>query len=345
MRFLGIFLLISFTATSCTTMRYLIQAGHGQLALINQAKPIDEVIKNEKTPPFIKKHLQEVIHIKKFAEESGLKATSNYQEFVQLDRSAVVWVVSACRPLEFTAKNWSFPIAGNFNYLGWFERDDALEFADELKNENWDTYTRGASAYSTLGWFKDPVLSTMIRKKESSIGDLVNVILHESVHASLYVNDQSYFNESVATFIANKLTPVYLKDRFSKESIEFKKYQDSKNNGKNYKKKFHDAYEKLDKIYQSGLEESEKLKQKQTILSALKKDLNYKKEINNAFLIQYKTYHQGGDDFIKLFQACDKNVLRVLSVLKTLRSEDFNQKQQRDFKPIFHKVIENQCSV
>src|SRR6185312_14274837 len=110
----------------------------------------------------------------------------------------------------FRSKTWWFPIVGRVPYLGWFDRDDAHDFADELHREGWDSDVGAADAYSTLGWFDDPVLSTMIAGGDEAVGELVNVILHESVHATLYVDGQTRFNESLAEFVAGKLTTVYL---------------------------------------------------------------------------------------------------------------------------------------
>src|SRR4029078_3952588 len=126
------------------------------------------------------------------------------------DRPAAVWVVSACEQLRFRSKEWHFPIVGSFPYLGWFDLEQAKAFADELRAESWDVDVRGAHAYSTLGWFRDAVLSTMIPEGKEALGELVNVVLHESVHATVYIEGQAFFNESIASFIADRLTDHYL---------------------------------------------------------------------------------------------------------------------------------------
>ena len=202
---------ISLALNSCMMTRYLIQAGHGQLSLINSRRSINTIIDDEDTSPVVRRSLKEVNSIKAFAKEYALDFKDNYDDYVNVDGSAVVWVVSAAEPHYFFSKTWNFPIVGNFNYLGWFSKDSALEFAEDLRAEGWEVYTRGASAYSTLGWFNDPILSTMIPDHEHEIGQLVNVILHESVHTTIYKKGQSYFNESVANFVADHLTPIYLK--------------------------------------------------------------------------------------------------------------------------------------
>ncbi|MBI2712508.1 MAG: aminopeptidase, partial [Bdellovibrio sp.] len=167
-------------------VRYLAQASYGQFVLLNRARPIAEVLQDERTPLRVRNLLKEIDPVKSFGEAQGLRPTHNYTEYVKLDRDAAVWVVSACEKLKFESKEWNFPIAGAFPYLGWFDLQTAQEFAEELRKEGWDVDLRGAQAYSTLGWFRDSVLSTMIPPGEGALSSLVNVVLHESVHATLY---------------------------------------------------------------------------------------------------------------------------------------------------------------
>src|SRR5690606_34569810 len=140
------------------------------------------------------------------------------------DREAATWVVSACESLSFKPKQWRFPIVGSFTYLGWFDHPSAEEYAEELRKEGWDVDVRGAAAYSTLNWFRDPVLSTMIPRGKHDVGSLVNVVLHESVHATIYLKDQAYFNESLASFVADRMTFDYLSEKYGETSEEWKAF-------------------------------------------------------------------------------------------------------------------------
>src|SRR5664280_430428 len=194
----------------CGSLGYLYQAANGQLALMNHARPVEELLKDPQTPPRLRRLLSENGPIKEFAEKQGLKPTRNYREYVQMDRPVAVWVVIASEEFRFKAKEWSFPLVGSFNSLGWFASADADAYAAGVRKEGWDVDVRGAAAYSTLGWFHDPILSTMIPEGDGAMGALVNTVLHESLHATVYVNNQSYFNESLACVVADKLTPEYL---------------------------------------------------------------------------------------------------------------------------------------
>ena len=200
--------------SGCSTFSYLLQAGRGQLDLMSRNRPIAEVLQDPSVPEHTKKLLSQIPDMKAFAQLNALNATENYERYVDVGRPSVVWVVSACEPLSFDERVWKFPVVGSFNYLGWYSEERAQGHATELRKEGLDVYVRGASAYSTLGWFRDPVFSTMLPEEETAVGSLANVVIHESVHATVYVKNQSYFNESLASFVGDRLALTYLQSRF-----------------------------------------------------------------------------------------------------------------------------------
>jgi predicted aminopeptidase len=337
---LGLMLLSS---SGCSSLGYLLQAGQGQLSFYTHSRPISEVLKDEKTPPRVRSLLGEIEPIKKFGERHGLKPTKNYTEYVKLNRSAAVWVVSACESLKFKSKEWSFPIVGSFPYLGWFDLEGAREFAQDLKKEGWDVDLRGASAFSTLGWFRDPVLSTMIPEGEEALGDLVNVVIHESVHATLYIQGQAYFNESIASFVADQLTLQYLGQTRGANSPEKLVYTQQEEQSQKIRDRLHQAYGKLARLYASNQTDADKLTEKQKILNDLKEDLKFKREINNATLIQYKTYDTGQADFEKLLKECHSDWNRFMTSLGKLNPSSFSQPQQSDFSSAIRPLIQSHC--
>ncbi len=288
--------------------------------------------------------MKEVKPVKSFGEKQSLKATANYKNYVKWDDVAVSWVVSASHQLKFEPKIWSFPLVGSLNYLGWFSREDAKELADQLKSEGWDVYLRGASAFSTLGWFQDPVLSTMLGEGKGAMGRLVNVILHESVHATLYVPDQSYFNESLASFIADYLANDYLIQKFGKSNEYSQAYLRGLRENEIRTKLLNAAYRKLEIVYSQKSSNEVKMKKKQEIVLKLQKDLNLKAPVNNALLIQYKTYGTGRKDFLKLFDQCQNDWNRFWKALNQLSSETFQEIQQENFSEILANVRNKTCS-
>ncbi len=318
------------TQVGCSSLHFFWQAGMGQMKLVNRARPIEDVLKDERTPPHLRRLLHEVAGIKAYAESIGLKPTSNYQEYVQWDDDAVVWVVTASHRLRLEPKLWSFPVVGSFNYLGWFSKDDAKVLAEQLEAEGWDVYLRGASAFSTLGWFKDPVISTMLGGGEAAIGDLVNVLIHESVHASFYIPNQSVFNESIADFVADQWTPKYLEKQFGNDSTETTQYLKREKAGELRGELFRAAYQELTKLYESDMPDEAKLKNKEKVLETLKTAAEWKGSINNATLIQFKTYGSGRVEFREVFDSCKGDWRLFWSKIRELREEDFSAPQLED---------------
>ena len=228
--------------------------------------------------------------------------------YVEVKGDAPIWVVTACPPLSLGPKTWSFPVAGSFTYLGWFHQDAAVAHAKKLKRKNYDVHVRSASAYSTLGHFKDPVFSTMLSKVDTPNKTLINTLFHESAHGTIYVKDQSYFNESVASFIGDQLTIDYLRYLYGEDSGELTRYQDYLQRFEVYKTHFHNAYMALDTLYSSEQSAREKLQQKEVILNGLKDTAKIQAKPNNASLVGFKTYSSGPVSYTHLTLPTNREV-------------------------------------
>jgi predicted aminopeptidase len=287
------------------------------MELFNRAQSIQTALAHPRLKPRYRKELESVSYIRDFIRRAGLEATQSYQEFVDLERESVVWVVSACKPLQFEAQRWSFPIVGSFTYLGWFNPEDAQEMQSRLEQEGFDADVRGAAAYSTLGWFRDPVISTLLG---AGPGALAETLIHESVHSTLHLKNQSTLNESMAQFVAEKLTPLYLEEQGGEKSR--KEYEGTLLLAHSRKTRLRRAYHELQSIYGSGAPDSEKLKLKQSRLESLRTELSWpqKRTLNNATLIQFATYESGGEGFEAIWRACGGKLTRFLKVIRDAES-------------------------
>lgn len=332
------------TATGCFETGYLLQAGEGQLDLVCRARDIDRVLDDPDTRPEVKAQLEEVPRIKAFATSYGLVPTSSYEDYVELDRPVAVWVVSAAPPLSFESKTWSFPIVGSVPYLGWFDRYDANDHASKLAAEGWDVELRGASAYSTLGWFRDPVLSSMLGDGTDGTGGLAEVILHESLHATVYVKGQSSFNEGLATFVGDHLAIAYLGNRFGESSAELAAYVDGEAQGEKRTARFRKAFTDLDTLYKSKLSTEEKLARKKAYLADLRQELHLRRPVSNATLAGFRAYHGGSKAFEKLFAACGSDMRRMIQASRTVKETDFPAPQTQKLEGVVDRVIERGCS-
>ena len=186
-------------ATAGCSAPYYWQAIGGQLELLRKREPIGEVIANPETDPRLKDTLARVEAIRRFAvEELALPDNDSYTTYVALDRPYVVWNVVATEEFSVDPQRWCFPFAGCVAYRGYFGREDAERFAAKLAADGLDTHSGGSNAYSTLGYFADSVLSTMVVGGEQYIASL---IFHELAHQQLYVKSDSEFSEAFAMVV------------------------------------------------------------------------------------------------------------------------------------------------
>jgi predicted aminopeptidase len=184
--------------SGCGTL-YLMQAASGQWQVLRQRVPIDRLLADARTPPALRAHLQEVRAAREFASrELGLPDNSSYRSYADIGRPYVVWNVVAAPEFSVSPKRWCFPVAGCVAYRGYFREQRAREFAAALAVRGFDVSVDGVPAYSTLGKFADPVLSSMLRYGDD---ELAATIFHELAHQLLYVRDDSEFNEAFATTV------------------------------------------------------------------------------------------------------------------------------------------------
>jgi len=190
--------LVAPALTACGTAEFYLQGFAGQLDLLTRARPIGEVVAST-GDDVLKERLRRVEAIRSFASRDlGLPDNGSFTRYVALDRRFVVWNVFAAPELSLTPRQWCFPIAGCVNYRGYFAEADAHDEAARLAASGEDVHVGGVPAYSTLGYFADPVLSTFIAYREP---DLARLIFHELAHQVVYVKDDTAFNESFAVSV------------------------------------------------------------------------------------------------------------------------------------------------
>ena len=183
----------------CATLRYYAQAVSGQLELMRRAAPIDEELRSDVTPAALKEKLRSALRVRQFASrELGLPDNGSYKSYADLGRRYVVWNVFAATEFSIKPLTSCFPIAGCVSYRGYFDESDAKVAGVALRERGYDVHIGGVPAYSTLGWFEDPVLSTFIHYPQT---ELARLMFHELAHQLLYVKDDSRFNESFSSTV------------------------------------------------------------------------------------------------------------------------------------------------
>ena len=303
---------------------YLYQLIKGQAALLWKAESIDKVLKTGTLSPDQRAKLELVQAIRAFAQrEIGLSISKNYTTYVDIGRGPVSWNLVVCPVDRLEPLEWSYPVVGAIPYRGYFDRAKAEEARDHYVAEGYDTYLRPVSAYSTLGWFSDPVLSAMLRYSE---GDLADLIIHELTHATVWIEGDVTFNESLASFVGEAGALMWLQRKYGADSKAVRRVLDERADGVVFRKFMRDIASRLNSLYQSNSPHKITLRQ-QIFDSArtefhtlsLKTDLYARFpswELNNARIALYRVYRARADVFSRVYLICDKNLKATVEVLR-----------------------------
>jgi len=194
-------LLVLGCSSACTDIGYYLQSVRGHFELMSARQPVADLLTDLETGTELRARLELARSLVRYAHaELGLNSGGSYDHYADLGRSYVVWNVVATPALSLVPKTWCFPFAGCVPYRGYFQEQAAREFAEGLIEEGLDVDTYGVVAYSTLGWFEDPLLNTFLYQPDLEVAAL---IFHELAHRRLYVTDHAEFNEAFASFVAD----------------------------------------------------------------------------------------------------------------------------------------------
>lgn len=228
---------------------YGISQAKGQIEMVLDAKPINEVMADKTFPDSLKNKLTLIEEIKRFAIDSiGIKPSNNYSTVYNQHNKSLLVTVSACEPYALKAKEWYFPFLGAVSYKGFFDKKAAAEELLNLQMKGYDIDVYSPSGWSTLGWFNDPILTNMLYKSE---GQLANLIIHELTHSTIYLKSSVTFNENLANFIGDKGAEAFLKHKYGENSTASINYQQSKLDDKCYTNYILKSTQRLDSLYKS----------------------------------------------------------------------------------------------
>ncbi len=322
-----------FFLSNCGIIFYGIEQGIGQVRIIRNSRPISEVMQDKNFPDSLKKKLLLVEEIKKYAIDSlGINNSENYTTVYDQKGKPLVWIVMASNKYEIKPYKWKYPIVGRLVYKGYFKKKKATKEANRLNNKDFDTRIATVSAWSTLGYFKDPILSNMLLRKE---GELARLIIHELTHATLYIKGNTQYNENLASFVGDEGAKRFLIFKFGKNSKEYKEYIDELSDIHMFSEHILRACNELSKLYITFDEkmsvktkDSLKYDKIESIMLALDtiKFNNYdsfthlqqkNKLPNNTFFVSYVTYHKNINIFEKEFvEKFNSNFKKYLNFLK-----------------------------
>lgn len=318
-----IVLLLSFLS-SC----YLINQGFYLLKYNLSSIPLDEVYSNPNIKSEVKERIKLIYEIREFAINNlGLKQNKTYTKYVELnERDYLVNVLVASRKDKLEAYKWTFPFFGSFPYKGFYNLEEAKKEEQVLKEQGYDTYIRKAGAFSTLGWFDDPIYSYMLNY---STEYLANLIIHEMTHATVFIKDDIQFNEELASFVGDYGAVEFLKYKYGENSEEYKNSFYIKEDDALFSKYINEFYDELNKNFEDkNLKETEKLRNKKKIIEAnlekfkeLQKKFKIKTsyswfpklKINNAVIMSFITYEKDSSLFDKLHKKLGNDLKKTIN--------------------------------
>lgn len=270
--------------------------------------PIDRALEEVDFTDREREILLWVPRIKEYGEaELGLSPTKNYTT-INPDFDDVVWNVSGAAPDAFTSHVYRYPIVGELPYIGFFEKEDARLEAERLQELGWQTWIRSAGAYSTLGWFRDPLWRSML---EWDVERLSNTVLHELAHATLWLKGQGRFNESWASFVGDQASESFLRSLADEEAEIWQRFEDREHDSALYRAFMHSMVQRLDGLHRSGLSRAEIVVRMEDVLAESRVEyaaiefriegyghaLDEGRTLNTARLKQFRVYNTGMDDF------------------------------------------------
>mgnify|MGYP001815498868 CR=1 FL=1 len=292
---------------------YVLRAGWEEARILADRRDIQDVIEDPATPPELQLKLGLVREVRVFAERRlGLDAGRSFRSFTATDRDTLVMVVSAAPEFELRWKTWWFPVVGRLPYKGFFNFDAAYREAEGLAEQGYDTYVRPSAAFSTLGWFPDPVLTPALRGDELSIAETV---MHEITHTTFFPRGYAQFNESFANFVGHRgMIEFFCDARGDFEPC--RRAQDRWHDARVFADFFRSLREPLEQLYASDRDATEMRRMKRDIIETavrrfetrVVRDLRSSRYgsldsagIDNAWLLSRLLYYERLDDFETLY--------------------------------------------
>ena len=315
---------------------YLFHVAKGQIELLNGSVPINEALDTEPFTPDQRNKLLLVSRIKAFGEKDlGLEKTSNYETVYPHSDRNPIFMVSASKKDAFSLKTWWFPIVGDLPYLGFFDLKKAREERARLVDENMDVFLGRAEAYSTLGWFRDPVTMNLI---DGTTPGLVNTLLHEMSHATLYVNGQGAFNEGLAVLVGKVGAVRFFEKAFGAEHPFTIEARDSLADERLFSGFLNGFMVEVEGVYNLQVGYEEKMRLRTEVFEAyhdrfevLKKDFKTREFVhfaiippNNAYLMTVALYHRHFNLFEAVLRKEGGSVKKMIGFLKDFSKEEGN---------------------
>lgn len=321
--------LLSLSLPGCGNLLYLSKLGWHQSSITFHSVPVQEILENQKMDHEAKEKIRFVQEVKRYGEEKlGLTRTKSYSKYVEV-KGSVLHVITASEKDCLKLYHWDFPITGKVTYKSFFTEEGVLKEKRFLEEKGFDTFVQQAGAYSTLGWLKDPIFSSMLRWDEAT---LANLILHEMTHTTIYFKGQTDFNEQMATFVGNRGAIDFLAEKYGKGSKEVFEAIHNQEDDLLFSRWIDQACQRLSDFYSKDISREEKIRGREEIFCSLKEEFKKvsfkadcynhfeKKDLNNSVLLAFRRYIHRLDNFEAVYEYLGNDMRRMIRFFKEIRA-------------------------
>ena len=308
---------------------YVLRAAYEEGKILWRREPIADVLDNPDVQADTQEKLKLVLAVRRYARDVlKFNVGGSYASYSYVDKPDLTYVVMAAPKTELKPYTWWFLVIGSVPYKGYFSRDEAEAEAARLKAEGYDTMIRTSAAFSTLGWFDDPLLSHLLRYDKVV---LAGVIFHELFHNTLYINGAGAFNESAANFVGNHAAIDFFRDRFGAESAEYARAVQIWDDEREFGRFINGVADTLRGLYQSDIPRADKLRLREQVFTRSQADWqryiaahpeqNFRhfgrRSLNNAVVMNYLVYLTNLDLFESFYAANGHDLKRTVEALQS----------------------------
>ncbi|UCD71966.1 MAG: aminopeptidase [Syntrophobacterales bacterium] len=317
--------------SGCSTAAYVIRLGFGQTKVFLCSRSNEAIFRDPSISQETKDRINFVLEVKQYAEERlGLKKTGNYSRYYKVNSQGLLYLISACPKDSLNPYQWNFPIVGRMSYKGFFSLREAEREKEKLEEAGFDTCLRGVRAYSTLGWFKDPIFSSMLNQNKVIIAQIV---IHELTHTTVFIEDHLDFNEQMATFVGDQGAIDFFSERYGKYSPDYLDACNMRDDDLIFGKFIEGICSDLKLLYSRGLSRKKKLELREVIFREAKERfrdllvklktplyLSFEDEgLNNAVLLSYWQYVGRLGVFKGLYNSLGEDLGEMVAFLKDVK--------------------------
>lgn len=325
-------LLLAACSAGCSP-GYVLQQAAGQLRLLSSRQPVEDVLADPATSAAARERLLLIRDARAWGErEIGLAHSDSYETYVDLHGRPVSWLVTACPADSLQAESWWFPIVGRVPYLGFFDIEDAREERDDLRARGLDVNVRPVPAYSTLGWFSDPIFSSFV---EWPAHAAINTVLHETTHVTVWIPGSASINESLADVVGEEGSLRFMRERFGADSAEVHAAVAAREESDRFHAFARELHGELKVAYARKLPRAEKLDLKAVILRRAKERFQALKDTftngyyrnfdrldwNNALIASIAVYREEEGKWRGVYAAAGGDIRAFLDAAKAIAKD------------------------